>query len=124
VNLTPMIDVVMVLIVFFLIVGNLASARYARVDLPDARRAGLIETTDPLVINAVVGSGERVFLVDGVELDESALETLVRAARRDRPDRPVRIRADRSLTYGEVRPAIEACRRAGVARVWLATQGG
>jgi len=123
INVTPMIDVVMVLIVFFLLVGKLAAERYAPVDLPASRAGAPPDRGDALVINVVPAPGGTSLVIDGVELSVESVESVVRRTRAEHPQRPVRVRADRSLAYGAVRPVIEACRRAGVSSVALATEG-
>lgn len=123
INLTPMIDVVMVLIIFFLIVGQLASDRLEPVDLPYAQTAALPEPADPVLIHVVRRDGAVRVLSQGVELDTPGLESMLRETMALSPNRPVRVRADRALPYSEVKPVLDACRAAGVAAVSLATEG-
>ncbi|MBX3364956.1 MAG: biopolymer transporter ExbD [Phycisphaeraceae bacterium] len=121
INVTPMIDVVMCLIIFFLIVGTLASDRAAALDLPLAR-SGLDPAGDPLVIN-VMGSTERVeIVIDGVEVGLSGAHAAVRMALARDHAAPIIVRADRSLNMAVVRPVLTACRDAGASRIRLATE--
>lgn len=127
-NVTPMIDVVMVLIVFYLIVGKLASDQRADLPLPPSA-SGLHESPkDALVIDVRRASGSDAadgparFSLDGVEMSAAALDAALRVEIEARPDRVIRIRADRTLSYGAVEPAIEAARGAGASAVRLATE--
>lgn len=125
VNVTPMIDVVMVLIVFYLIVGKLASDRIEAVPLPVTSTGDEDPPPDPLVINVLPGEGGSAKIV--VEMFEIELDTLERmVARRlaDRPDVAVQIRADRSLRYGLVGPVLSACRAGGARSVVLSAEKG
>ncbi len=136
INVTPMIDVVMVLIVFYLIVGKMASDQRADLPLPpsgtgvhesvedalviDVRRAARGGATGPQGATDA-GDAPRLALA-GIELSIAALEDALRAELATRPDRAVRIRADRTLPYGAVEPVIEAARRAGAPAVRLAAE--
>lgn len=119
INVTPMIDVVMCLIVFFLIVGQMAAQRHLPVDLPDGP-SGAPPAGEELAINVVPGDGGVRVVIDQVELSHEGTAEAVRQALSDDPTRPVVLRASRRLTMGEVRPVIDACRDAGAPRLRLA----
>lgn len=127
INVTPMIDVVMVLIIFFLIVGKLAAERLAEVDLPEASAASAPDQGTPLVINVVPdddeSEGSVTIIIESVTLDPVGVEQVVRETLAQEPGRMIQIRASRRLSYGAVRPVIAACRRAGVSSLLLATTG-
>lgn len=125
INVTPMIDVVMVLIVFYLIVGRLASDQRADLSLPESR-TGLEEDLDGAIVVDVRRPDESDpaprYSLAGAPISAAALEDLLRSELQADPGRAIRIRADRSLTYAAVQPAIEAARRAGAHTVRLATE--
>ena len=75
VNVTPMIDVIMVLIVFYLIVGQMAAESKRNMPLPIASSGSRHIASDPLVINVVVQDGLVVIEVDRqtMNADELAL---------------------------------------------------
>lgn len=119
INVTPLIDVVMVLIVFYLIVGKLAADRRVPVRLPTAAQ-GAVEQGGELVISVSPGKdGPRVD-VQGRTLGDKELAELLKGA--DARERGVQIRADRSLAFADVAPVLRACRDAGLSSVKLATQ--
>lgn len=124
INVTPLIDVVMVLIVFYLIVGKLAADRRARVDLPSTAIGVQEDATPsrrPIVITLAGHGGATTIDVDGSPVtDAAALATLLKGL--DATNRPIQVRADRGLEYGSVAPLLDACREAGVASVKLATR--
>jgi biopolymer transport protein ExbD len=137
INVTPLIDVVMCLIVFFLIVGKLAHDQRIRIDLP-ASRVGLTEKSpDVLIINVVpappggtlpggtaLQSGVPGFriIIDASTIEPPALEAAIRERLIARPEAIVEVRASRQLAYGAVASVIRACKSAGVASVRLATE--
>ncbi|HLP83236.1 MAG TPA: biopolymer transporter ExbD [Phycisphaerales bacterium] len=125
INVTPLIDVVMVLIVFYLIVGKLATDTSARVDLPSALQ-GSQQQDRGLVINlALAEDGSKILTLDGEEL---AVERLASELILRMPDlingtqtQPVSLRADKRLAYGDVQPIVDACKQAGVSSLKLIT---
>lgn len=124
VNVTPLIDVVMVLIVFYLIVGNLARERLAPVRLPETG-VGVGEEGGAGVIVTVAPRGEGVVIViEGEEVREPDLDAALRARVDDPAAARVEIRADRGLNYAAVKPVIEACRRVGLSSVRLVAERG
>lgn len=144
INVTPLIDVVMCLIVFFLIVGKLAADAGA-VRLPASGVGRTTSADTPIVISIAPllagvegsipwGSGRARVFVDGVPLgSEAELDTILAARAEAGPGKQpgasagaatptVQIRADRSLPYGLVQPALSAAGRAGITGVRLATE--
>ncbi len=124
INVTPLIDVVMVLIVFYLIVGKLATERQARLDLPASAVGAGESARAALVINvmapAAAGAAADI-VVDGRSLTIEQLAALLQARFPDAAaSQPViHVRADRTLDFAAVRPLLEACRGAGLTSVKL-----
>jgi biopolymer transport protein ExbD len=126
VNVTPMIDVIMVLIIFYLIVGKLAVDQSARVQLP-AAFAGMSETQRGITLAILpetdAPGAAPILLLEGQPI---ALASLADALRIRMPElasgkqtAPLHLRADKRLTYGAVQPVIDACRTAGVTSIKL-----
>lgn len=120
VNVTPLIDVVMVLIIFYLIVGRLVLERRGGVDLPSAS-VGEVESADDHPIVVVIDDGGSI-KVDGERTSASDVGGMVAAIRAEDPSRAVQIRGDRGVGYGTVRPVMTALREAGVTAVQLAAR--
>lgn len=129
VNVTPMIDVIMVLIIFYLIVGKLAVDQSARVQLP-AAFAGLTETQRGITLAVLPqsdapGTPEEppLVLLEGQPITLSALADALRIRMPElatgKQVVPLHLRADKRLTYGAVQPVIEACRAAGITSIKL-----
>lgn len=120
INVTPLIDVVMVMIIFFLIVGKLASDQRSQVDLPIAAAKPLQSDPHTLIINV---PADRSIILAGEAIPATDLGARLRSALADHPDLLVQIRADRSLAYADIAPIIAACRENRISRVRLATEG-
>jgi len=121
-NVTPLIDVVMCLIIFYLIVGQIVSVRRAEVDLPTARHGQSERPEEPLVINVTRAGDGTEIVVERAVVTASELDGLVRERLRLRRETVVQVRADRSLPYAAVSPVIAACREAGAVSVRLASE--
>lgn len=135
INVTPLIDVVMCLIIFYLIVGRLATDR--SIVLPSSS-AGVVESgPTPLTIEIVAkegGSGAFEITVGGALVDEGGLDRAVAAAAgkavRSETDpgppgpKPVQIRAGKETPYSALSPVLAACKRAGLTSVRLVTERG
>lgn len=122
INVTPLIDVVMCLIVFYLIVGRLAMEKHERVDLPESR-VGASALAPPVMVIAVRPPAESpIVSVDGREVEVSSLVLRFAPALASDPATQVHIRADRGLPYAAIAPVLRACRDAGLSSVRLVTE--
>ncbi len=128
-NMTPMIDVVFLLIIFFLVASHLAQQEVQVEDL-DLPGAGTGQRADEQQIRRVVVNvlpeeqpGGRI-KVGGRLIDGRQLSTLIgyESARSD-GRLEVRIRSDRKVPYGVVEPIMIACAKAGVWKVTFAVVG-
>jgi biopolymer transport protein ExbD len=118
-NMTPMIDVILQLLIFFLCVHQFQKAeRDESVVLPQAASPKVAtpneEQHSPLVFN--VRAGEAVF-VAGKRLGPNDFARVLEQHRQGDAELEVWIRADRQAVYGMVEPLLLACARAGVWKV-------
>ncbi|MEM1423274.1 MAG: biopolymer transporter ExbD, partial [Planctomycetota bacterium] len=117
-NLTPMIDVVFLMIVFFMLVAELTRARALEIEPP--REAGVEAAEDGTLLIQVDSDGMRALAGERwYALDDAGLGALTeRLAGLDR----VRLRADRGASYGAPGAVLNAARDAGVRRVELVVE--
>jgi len=128
-NMTPMIDVVFLLIIFFLVSSHLARQEtQVAVDLPDAVSSDRPEEEDVRRLFVNVLSENRI-LVGSQPIESARLETLLNyesqrslGAGSARP-LEVRIRTDRTVPYRAVEPILLACARSGIWNVKFAVVG-
>lgn len=126
INMTPMIDVVFQLIIFFLVASHLARQEtQVAVDLPTAA-SGHQEDEQPelrrVVVNVLPGIGtDGRVQVGGRLLTHTELDAMIQYESRS-GDRglEVRIRSDRRMPYRAVEPILLSCARAGVWNVTFA----
>lgn len=120
INVTPLIDVVMVLIIFYLIVGHLVLERRGGVDLPTAAFGPREPRGDDPIILTIDRDGS--IRLDAEPTPIIALAARARELLRATPGRSVQIRADRAAPFSSIRPALDALRAAGAQAVGLAAR--
>jgi biopolymer transport protein ExbD len=114
VNLTPMIDVVFQLLLFFLVASKFAEdERELKIVLPHASEARPLTTRPEVLFVNVDRQGH--FIVDQQTLDAAALEGALRQAAANNPGRQtVEIRADRKCLWEFVVEVMNLCNKAGI----------
>ncbi len=122
-SLTPLIDVVFLLLIFFLVATRFAQEdREIDVPLPDASEAMPLTIAPKELFVNIDQQGQ--FLVNGQSLDASELEeVLVRAATNNPGNQSVIIRADKRVPFEFVVQAINLCKRAGIHDYMANTSG-
>jgi len=111
-----MIDVVMCLIVFYLLVGQLASDQRSDLTLPRSATGDERLDAQAAFVNVRLDGDSLVVDVDGTLVALSRLGPTVRAAS------AVHLRADASLPYERLAPVLGELRNAGVRSVRVATE--
>jgi biopolymer transport protein TolR len=119
INMTPLIDVMLVLLVIFIITAPLMSSSL-RLDLPKAEGARASET--PVFIAVSLDADGKLFVADQPVTADELREQAERAAGRD-PATEVQLRADEKVSYGRVAELIGLLQQAGLSRVGFITGG-
>ncbi len=119
INVTPLVDVMLVLLIIFMVTAPLLVAGVP-VDLPAARAAALRQKQDkPLAVSLDASGG--VFIGDEA-VAEDALTDRLTALHATAPDTRVLVRADKSLSYGRVLEVMGEIASSGFTRVALVSQ--
>ncbi len=113
INVTPLVDVMLVLVVIFIITAPLLASSI-RLDLPKTDAASASES--PKFITLTVDAGAQVFLDDRPVTPEQLAQSLQETAARN-PDTEVQLRADRAVPYGKVVEVIGTAQKAGLNRI-------
>ena len=122
INVTPLVDVMLVLLIIFMVTAPLLVAGVP-FDLPESRAGALDQQAKPVQV-AIDGRG--VITVDDAPVSEAELPALLaRIAAQPEPaeGRRIYLRADRSLDYGRVMQVMGELNRAGLNRVALVSVG-
>jgi biopolymer transport protein ExbD len=117
-NMTPMIDVVFQLIIFFLLSSHLAKQE-TQLQLPlPAAESGETDSDDGRARLTVNVLADGTLLVAGHAISPAELATLLLKRKEVHgEDLEVRIRCDRSVPYARVEPILLACAKAGIWKI-------
>jgi biopolymer transport protein ExbD len=122
-DITPMIDIVFLLMIFFLVCST-ASMRMA-VDLPPARHGGGVSEQSSVIITVTEGKAggpARVYLADGVKgkaLDPGDTESIAAYIRKENKPN-VLIKAEGKVKHGDVYQVESAADRSGGSKLHVA----
>lgn len=121
INVTPLVDVMLVLVVIFIITAPLLASSI-RLELPKTDAATASEA--PKFVTLSIDPGGQVFLDERPVTAEQLAQGLQEAAARN-PDTEVQLRADRTVPYGRVVEVMGAAQKAGLNRIgFVAEQPG
>ena len=115
INVTPMVDVMLVLLIIFMITAPLMVAGVP-VNLPNSSAAAPAGTADPVVVS--VDNSGRLFLADA-EVDIDRLIAALIDLYKETPDATVQVRGDRQIQYGRVMEVVDAIGLAGFGKIAL-----
>ena len=114
INVTPLVDVMLVLLIIFMITAPLMSHK-VKVDLPQATLAEKPDITKPPITLAVQANG-RVFWNDE-PVTNDLLESRLAIAAQEVPQRQLDIRADNVTKYAVIAEVVKKARMAGIRKV-------
>jgi len=116
-NLVPLIDVLLVVLFFYMIISPMMS-RGLDVNLPKSA-ANTIKSEDRIVIT--VTQAQEVF-VEKERVNIAKLRDVLNAIRKNKPQINVYLRADRNAPYGAVVQVMDVVKRAGIDRLGMVTE--
>ncbi len=115
INVTPMVDVMLVLLVIFMVTAPLLSVGVP-LDLPKSRAAQLSEPKKPVIIS--LNRDAEVFIGDD-RVNSDELEPQLAALAAEDPNRIVYVRSDKTNTYAQLMDALGLVNQAGFSKVSL-----
>ena len=118
INVTPMVDVMLVLLVIFILTAPLMTSAI-RLDLPQSE--GGEAGSAPLAVSLVVDARGELFLNDKPITPEALRQRLSDAAKLN-PNTELELRADQSVPYGRVVEAMGLAQKAGLSRIGFVAQ--
>ena len=113
INVTPLVDVMLVLVVIFIITAPLLASSI-RLDLPKTDAAKPME--EPKFVTLVVDKAGQTFLQDQPITLEQLAQSLTQTAKQN-PDTEVQLRADEAVPYGRVVEVMGVAQKAGLSRI-------
>jgi biopolymer transport protein ExbD len=118
-NLTPLIDIVFLLLVFFMLTAHFVRDEGLPIELPEAASALSLEQKEPLEI-AISSSGE--ITISGEQVVSELLVEKVSSLLSSRDEKRIVIRGDAGVSLGDSVKVIDAARQAGASGVDIVTE--
>jgi biopolymer transport protein ExbD len=118
INVTPLVDVVLVLLIIFMVVTPMLH-RGVAVNLPETKNHSKKQDTGEQIVLSVSKAG---IFMDADKIETGKLGATLENELRKKSGRPIHVRADRALRYGDVRKVLEEVHAAGAATVNLETE--
>ncbi|KZB53768.1 protein TolR [Thalassospira lucentensis] len=115
INVTPMVDVMLVLLVIFMVAAPLMTVG-VEVDLPETSAAPMTGQDEPLVVS-VTGDGT-LYIMDS-EVPQDTLAEKLSAITENKRDTRIFVRGDRAIDYGRVMEVMGLISEAGFSKVAL-----
>jgi biopolymer transport protein ExbD/biopolymer transport protein TolR len=121
INVTPMVDVMLVLLIIFMVITPMLNNKVA-LDLPIATAAVIMENAnkEDAITVAVTRDGKMFLGADQVSPEQ--LGPKISAKLENKTDKEVYLRADIHANYGKVMNAVDQIRTAGVSELGLLTE--
>lgn len=121
INVTPLVDVMLVLLVIFMATAPMLSAGVP-VDIPESEAGAIHEDDQGPIEVSLTGTGQ--IYVGETPVTRERLIELLGAMTQNNPDRRIFLRADKKLDYGSVMATLGALNSAGYGKIALITQQG
>ena len=113
INMTPLVDVMLVLVVIFIITAPLMTSAI-KLDLPKTEAAQPVDA--PKFVTIIVDKSGQIFLNDQVTSLTQLSESLTKTAQNSK-DTEVQLRADEAVPYGKVVEVMGVAHKAGLNRI-------
>lgn len=117
INIIPLVDVVLVLLLIFMLT---APMMYRGIDVNLPRAASKPTAVEERMVLTV--TRDQALYLNERRLTPATLETHLRDAFRDRTDKTLYLKADSGLSYGTVVETMDRVRRAGIERLGMVTE--
>lgn len=116
-DMTPLIDVVLMLVIFFMLTTTFVLAPGIKVDLPRGRSVQRAREGDAVVIVTQDG----VMYYRDKQIDLAHLQSVLLQAHQDQPGLRLIIKADKSARHGRVVEIMDMAKGVGIERLAIAT---
>jgi len=118
INVTPMVDITLVLLIIFMVTASFVSSGALKVALP---QASTTEATATASLTVTLDARGTLYLMKAATTERELAFSLKREATRN-PGVHVTLAADRTVPYGKVVRILDLVKSAGIAKVALASE--
>jgi biopolymer transport protein TolR len=119
INVTPLVDVMLVLLIVFMVAAPLLTVGVP-VDLPKAQAPAINENKEPLVVT--VNAEGKIFLQETALDADDTLVPRLQAITHNNPEASIYVRGDRAINYGRVLEVMSMISAAGFTKVSLVAE--
>ncbi len=119
INVTPLVDVMLVLLIIFMVAAPLMTSG-VNVDLPKASANPISQDSEPLTVS--VNAEGKIYLQD-TELELPDLASKLQAISDGKMDRRIYVRGDKALSYGRIMEVMATITQGGFTKVALLAEG-
>ncbi|HEY6558287.1 MAG TPA: biopolymer transporter ExbD [Polyangiaceae bacterium] len=116
INVTPLVDVTLVLLIIFMVTAKIIVAQGMPMDLPKAASGEIVQT----VFSVELSTDGKAYVDSKQVASDDAIARLAKEARTKTADLRAVIRADRKVEHGRVIHVLDLLKRAGVAKIAFA----
>jgi biopolymer transport protein TolR len=124
INVTPLVDVMLVLLIIFMITAPLLASAVP-VDLPESR-AKPVETEEQEPVQLSINGDDTIYIGEEIVPENelpARLDAIAAAQKEGERPQQIMLRADKGLDYGRVMRVMGELNRAGLTRIALVTTG-
>jgi biopolymer transport protein ExbD len=119
INITPLLDLAFVLLIIFIITTPLME-KSVNLEVPTSGEAN--QSVDSSTVQTIGINRENVITLNDETVDLSTLESRLTALHAEKPETPVIVRPDKSLTVQQLVSVMDVLQRAKIAKVGVATR--
>ncbi len=120
--MTPMIDMVFLLLVFFMTVSTLAQAdRAKKLDLPESAQSDVPDAEDLGDRGTISLDADGVIYLGMQAISLEAMQQTMKQSLQENPELRIHLRADQATPYGDIKKVLKACAEVGAYEVIYAT---
>lgn len=121
INVTPLVDITLVLLIIFMVTARFISEPSIGVSLPKSSSSSAGEVSEKNVFLTI--DGEHKIYLNNSLVKQEDLGQNIRSLLQKRPDLQLIIRADKSISHGEVISILDEVRSQGVTEFGIAVEG-
>ena len=121
INVTPLVDITLVLLIIFMVTARFISEPSLGVNLPKATASASTEKEDHRVY-LTLNTQKQIFL-NNKPVTEQELPGKIRELLKEKPDLALVLRADKDVSHGDVMRVLDAVREQGVTTFGIAVEG-
>lgn len=123
INVTPLVDVVLVLLIVFMItVPAIVSSARVKVDLPETSAIKAVNEQIPLVFSLKLESGKQVLYLNENRIDDAGVRKMFEGWGKKNEDQQVSLSADKGIAYGDVMRVVNLLESLGLKKLALDTK--